>query len=343
MPGAAFAASGGRRSSRGGGPGGPPPRVAPTRTPPAVPPVAPTFRALAGVLAPVATPFRADEAIDLDAFGANVRAHLEAGLHGVVVAGSTGEAALLDDEERVRLVAMARALVPDERWLVAGTGGESTRQTVRRCRQAAAEGADAVLVVAPHYYTAAMTTDALRAHYARVADESPAPVLLYNMPKYMHFSLDPALVAELARHENVVGMKDSSGDAALLGRYQESQGPAFTVLTGSGGGLHGALHGGSPGAILAVALFAPALALEVLHRWRAGDAAGSAAAQERLGALARDVVGALGVPGVKAALERVGLRGGPVRSPLRPLDDDQRARVHAAVDAALAAPAGAAR
>lgn len=308
-----------------------------------MPSAAPTSRALAGVLAPVATPFRTDEALDLDAFGANVRAHLDAGLHGVVVAGSTGEAALLDDEERVRLVAMARTLVPDERWLVAGTGGESTRQTVRRCRQAAAEGADAALVVAPHYYTAAMTADALRAHYARVADESPVPVLLYNMPKYMHFSLDPALVGELAEHPNVVGMKDSSGDAALLGRYLESRSPAFTVLTGSGGGLHGALAGGAAGGILAVALFAPALALEVLERWRADDAAASAAAQARLAPLARDVVGALGVPGVKAALDRAGLRGGPVRAPLRPLADDERARVHAAVDAALAAPAGAAR
>ena len=304
-------------------------------------------RRLGGILAPVATTFRADEGLDLDAFGANLRAHLAAGLDGVVVAGSTGEAPLVDDEERVRLVAMARATVPDDRWLVAGTGAESTRQTVRRCRQAAEQGADAVLVVAPHYFTAAMTSDALRAHYRRVADESPVPVLLYNMPKYMHFSLDPALVAELAEHPNVAGMKDSSGDAALLGRYLEAQSDAFTVLTGSGAAVSGALAAGARGGILAVALFAPGLTREVVRRWEAGDAEGSAEAQTRLLPLAREIVGALGVPGVKAAMDHVGLRGGPVRRPLAALPPEGAARVAAllaeAEVAATADVAGAGR
>ncbi|HEX5581113.1 MAG TPA: dihydrodipicolinate synthase family protein, partial [Gemmatimonadaceae bacterium] len=258
-------------------------------------------RQLAGIFGPVVTTFRDDESLDLDAFAANARALLAAGLDGLVVTGSTGEAALVDDEERVRLVALARQLVPSERWLVAGTGAESARQCVRRCRAAGAEGADLALVVAPHYYSGAMSADALRAHYLRVADESPIPIALYNIPKYMHFHIPPTLVAELAGHGNVVGIKDSSGDAALLAGYLEAASDDFTVLTGSAPGLLAALRAGARGGILAAALFAPSLALEVRDAVRAGDDEGAEAAQGRFVLLGREVVGALGVPGVKAA------------------------------------------
>jgi 4-hydroxy-2-oxoglutarate aldolase len=272
---------------------------------------------LDGILGPVTTPFDGDGALDLPAFRANVRAHLAAGLHGIVVAGSTGEAALLDEAERAQLVEAARAETPAGRPLIVGIGAESTRATVARARMAAERGADAVLVVAPHYYGDAMTTDALRTHYERVADASPAPVLLYTIPKYMHFALSPALVAELARHENIVGMKDSSGDAALFRGYLESRCDAFQVLTGSGTLLGEALRLGADGAILAVALFAPMQSLLVLAAVRDGDADALAGAQAHLSPLAAQIVGGMGVAGVKAALDAVGLGGGAPRAPLQ--------------------------
>ncbi len=273
---------------------------------------------LRGVFGPVITTFDARGEVDLDAFGENAKAHLTAGLDGLVVAGSTGEAALLDEPERQRLVEMARSVTPSDRWLIVGTGAESTRACVRRCREAAERGADAVLVVAPHYYANAMTSACLQAHYERVADESPVPVLLYNIPKYMHFRLDAALVARLAEHDNVVGMKDSSGDLAYLPNYVASQGETFTVITGHGGSFFQALQLGVGGGILAVALFATELSLEVYRQWRAGNAAGSEEAQQRLTPMALDIVGRMGIPAVKVAMERVGLRGGPVRLPLLP-------------------------
>lgn len=271
---------------------------------------------LRGVFGPVITTFDARGDIDLDAFGANARAHLSAGLDGLVVAGSTGEAALLEEGERQRLVEMARSVTPDDRWLIVGTGAESTRACVRRCREGAERGADAVLVVAPHYYSNAMTPACLQAHYERVADESPVPVLLYNIPKYMHFRLEGELVARLAGHQNVVGMKDSSGDLAYLPRYIESQDDGFTVITGHGGSFAQALALGVRGGILAVALFAPALSVAVLDAHRAGDGARAHAIQERLTPLALEIVGRMGIPAVKVAMERVGLAGGPVRLPL---------------------------
>lgn len=278
---------------------------------------------LAGVLGPVTTPFTATEIPDLAGFASNIKSHLAHGLHGIVVCGSTGEAALLDEFERSALMDAARAVVPAGTLLLMGTGAESTRQCITRCRDAAARGADAVLVVAPHYYGAQMTTAAMRAHYQRVADESPAPVVLYNIPKFMHFSLDPSLVEELSMHENIVGIKDSSGDLALLEAYLQAQGSTFSVLTGNGGQLLPGLQRGARGGIVAVGLFAAGLCMDVYDGFRSGDLDRATVAQERLKPMAAQIVAGLGVPGVKAALDAVGLVGGPVRLPLLALGAEQ--------------------
>lgn len=294
---------------------------------------APIQPRLRGVFAPVTTPFLAgSEDLDLPGFEANVRAHLADGLAGIIVAGSTGEAALLGEDERVRLLEAARPLVPADRLLVAGTGSESARQCVARCRAARDAGADAVLVVAPHYYSGAMTPEALERHYLRVADESPLPVLLYNIPKYMHFALTADLVASLARHDNVIGMKDSSGDLEMLRGFLAAQSDAFTVLTGSGSGLHAGLEAGARGGILAVSLFAAPLALEVFETVRSGGPTGRAvAAQAKLATMANVIVAKLGVPGVKAALAHVGRTGGVPRLPLLPLSAKQHEEMVAAM------------
>ncbi len=286
------------------------------------------MRPLEGVLGPVVTTFdAATEDVVIDRFTANIRAHLDAGLDGVLVAGSTGEAALLEESERRLLLEAARAVVPEQRMLLAGIGGESSRITIRRARDAKAAGADAVLVVSPHYYTSSMTPAALRDHFTRVADSSPVPILLYNIPKYAHFALTPDLVAELSRHPNIAGMKDSAGDLAMLAAYVQSQSPDFTVLTGNGPTFAPALALGVRGGILAVALFAPEISRDVYDAATSGDAAGAQAAQDRMIEAARIIVGELGVPGVKAALDVIGLDGGALRSPLRALDAGARGRV----------------
>jgi 4-hydroxy-2-oxoglutarate aldolase len=284
---------------------------------------------LRGVLAPVITPFdaRAGE-LDRAGFERNLRAHASAGLTGVVVAGSTGEAPLLDEGERAALVAWARDILPADRLVIAGAGAESTRAAVRLAKQAAEHGAEAVLVVAPHYYgEAAMTAAALAAHFRRIADESPVPVVLYNIPKYTHFALPPTVVGELAAHGNVAGLKESSGDGQLLGAYLDAQSERFRILTGHGPSFAAALERGAVGAILAVSTFAPAVALAVYEASLRGDAQAAAAAQARLGPLASHIVGAMGVPGIKAALDHVGLAGGPPRPPLLPLRATERERV----------------
>jgi 4-hydroxy-2-oxoglutarate aldolase len=286
------------------------------------------MKKLQGVIAPLVTNFYAETGeIDLAVFAANIRAHYAAGLHGVLVGGSTGEAALLDFDERSALIDAAREVTPKDKWLMVGTGAESTRTCLKQTREAAKRGADAVLVVAPHYYANAMTGPALMQHYWRVAEESPVPVILYNIPKYMHFSLAPQLVAELAAHENVIGIKDSSGNKELLASYLNAASDTFGVFVGNAQIFHHALMSGARGGILAASMFAPSIALEIYNNHVKGDHGAAEAAQARLTPLGAKIVGELGVPGVKAAMDRVGLTGGPLRSPLMPLDEDGQAAV----------------
>ncbi len=295
---------------------------------------------LDGVFGPVVSTFKRDSGdIDCTAFAENVKSHIATGQLGVVVCGSTGEAALLSETDRLELLEAARRTVPPEKMVFMGTGAESTRLTVRRCHEAQTVGADAVLVVAPHYYSNAMTVDALRAHYRRVADESPLPVLLYNIPKYMHFKLPPELVAELAEHPNIVGIKDSSGDLDLLTGYLQAQSDSFSVLTGNGGQLHPALMAGARGGILAVALFLSERSVAIFDAHKNGDMAEADRLQTEMRPLAVTIVAELGVPGVKAAMDAVGLHGGVVRAPLLDLDAASRSRVTALLSGLGAAAA----
>jgi 4-hydroxy-2-oxoglutarate aldolase len=172
-----------------------------------------------------------------------------------------------------------------------------------------------------------MTIDALRKHYLRVADESPVPVVLYSIPKYMHFAIPAALVAELAKHQNVIGIKDSSGQRDLFAGYMESQSGSFAVITGNAQMFQHAMQIGARGGILAAALFAGGLALDIYRSTLSGDTASADAAQARFSPLGAKIVGEMGVAGVKAAMDAVGLRGGVLRSPLLSLTAEQRATV----------------
>jgi len=282
---------------------------------------------LSGIYAPITTPFDASGDVDAAAAASNCRALIAAGLDGIVVAGSTGEAPLLDERERETLLASVRSATPGKQVLM-GIGAESTRLTITRAKAAAAGGADAVLCVAPHYYGAGATPDAaLKAHYTAVADASPIPLALYSIPKYMHFPLSASLVAELAQHENIVGIKDSSGDMTILNGYMPAQSDSFTVITGNGGQFLNGLRAGVRGGILAVSVFAPTLSRTVFNSHVAGNTAAADAAQELLTPPAMEIVGRLGIPAIKAACDLVGLVGGKVRMPLVDLDATGKARV----------------
>lgn len=280
---------------------------------------------LGGVFAPITTPFDAHGHVAPAQHADNVARLSAAGLDGLLVAGSTGEAPLLDADEQRRAVAWTREVTPKGKWLIAGTGAESTRQAIALTQGAAEAGADAVLVRPPSYFPA-VAARALANYFRAIADASPVPVLLYNIPKYTHVSLSPDLLVELATHPRVAGVKDSSGDLKNLAAYREAA-PQWAVFVGSGSLLLPALELECDGGIVAVACYAARLCAELFTTYRGGDRAAAVALQDRIGPLDKEIVGKLGPAGVKAAMDAVGLYGGPPRPPLAPLSAAERERV----------------
>lgn len=291
---------------------------------------------LSGVLIPAATPFDpVTGEVDPVGMRRNVRSWLETKILGVVVAGSTGEAVFLDEEERRRLLEAVREVVPDDRVLVAGTGTESTRGTIRLCEAAAGAGADAVLVQPPAFYKGAMTPGVVRDHYRKVADASPLPVIIYQVPlRFSTLDLSTGLVAELSAHDNVVGIKDSRGDLEIVGQLVDQCRSGFQVLVGSGSKLYGSLEVGAVGGVLGLANLAPAETAALHRAFVDGRAAEAGRLQEKVGPVHNAVVAGMGVPGVKAGLDLLGLRGGPPRPPLQPLSEKGRDEVRAALERA---------
>ncbi|HUF14235.1 MAG TPA: dihydrodipicolinate synthase family protein [Longimicrobiales bacterium] len=277
-----------------------------------------------GLLLPVTTPF---DPVTGDTapvhFRENLRRWATQGVDGFVLFGSTGEGVLLDEEEKRGLVAYARDVAPGL-TLVAGAGAESTRQVVRLAIAMADAGADAVIVQPPSYYGGTLPPEALRDHFQAIADASPVPVILYNIPKYTHVTMEAGLVQELARHENVVGIKDSSGDQKRLAEFTEVCAGACAVFVGSGTLMFAGLELGAAGGILAVGLLAPEICARILQLHGADRKPEAGRLQERIAPVHREIVTRLGVPGIKAALDLLGYAGGAPRSPLRPLRSRER-------------------
>ncbi len=281
---------------------------------------------LSGIFPPLTTPFENGDACP-GRLAENIARYEAQGFAGYLVLGSTGEAAFLEEAEKVALLRAARAAIPARRRLLAGVGLESTRGTVRLARAAADCGADAVLVLTPHYFRSRMTAEVLLRHFEAVAEASPAPVLLYNVPAFTGVVIPPAVVASLAAHPNVVGLKDSSGDLGWMLDVLSRVPPAFQVLCGSAFAIQPALAAGAVGGILAAADALPEPFVALYESYRAGDDATAQSLQKRVMAAARTLVSGYGIAGIKAAMDLRGLHGGVPRPPLGPSSEADRAAI----------------
>jgi 4-hydroxy-2-oxoglutarate aldolase len=236
-----------------------------------------------------------------------------------VVLGSNGEAAYLSDEECLQVLATAREVIPASKTMVAGTGRESTRATIRATREAANIGADAALLVTPHYFGGQMSSTALIDHYSAVAAESPIPTVLYNVPKFTHVDIDADAVARLSEVPNIIGIKDSSGNIAKLADIVRLSRPGFQVLVGTASVFFAGLALGAVGGVLALANVAPDLAVEIYDLHQSGRWDEAAGLQRRVLPVNRAITARFGIAGLKSALDMLGYYGGAVRSPLQPL------------------------
>ncbi|MFQ5718201.1 MAG: dihydrodipicolinate synthase family protein [Acidobacteriota bacterium] len=307
---------------------------------------------LSGVILPVPTPF-SDGRVDLARFRDNLvrwltwegrPGHPGLGgepfrIAGVLVAGSTGEAPFLTEDEVEALIVAARAVVPEDRILLAGAGRESTASTIEAVRRAGDAGASAVLVRPPNAFRPHLGETALVAHFDAVLAAAAVPMVLYSVPAHIGPGMPVGVVTSLAANPGVAGVKDSSPDTAriveILAGDRPVKGDGFRVMAGNATVFYPALACGAAGGILAVACVVPGLACSLMAAWASNSQDLARHIQKRLTPIARAVTTRFGIAGLKAALDMIGLFGGEPRSPLQPLDEAARAELRAELDHAL--------
>jgi 4-hydroxy-2-oxoglutarate aldolase len=279
---------------------------------------------LKGVFPPIATPFENGE-ISESKLAFNMERWNKTDLQGYVVLGSNGEFPYLDEDEKVNLIGLVRKHMAVDKVLIAGTGMESTRATIRMTKKAAEAGADAAIIVNPHYYTGRMTSEVLIRHYTEVADASPIPVMIYNVPGFTGVNIAPDTVAILAAHDNIIGMKDTSGNIVQLAQLVRlTAGKGFDVLAGSANHFLPALAVGAQGGILALANIAPDECVQIQRLFQEAKMEEARELHLRMLPVNQAITAQMGVPGLKAAMEMRGYFGGEPRQPLLPLSDSAR-------------------
>jgi 4-hydroxy-2-oxoglutarate aldolase len=279
---------------------------------------------MAGIFPPIPTPFDAAGELDLKALARNFERWNRYPLSGYVVLGSNGEFPYLSEPEKLTYFEAARKHIPQGKLFMAGTACESTHSTIALTRKAASLGADVAILITPSYFKSKMDAAGLSHYYQSVADASPIPVSMYNMPANTNVDMTADLIIKLSQHPHIVGLKDSGGNLAKLGEVIRNARPGFQVLAGSAGFLYPALCVGAVGGVLALANVAPQQCCDIVSFFNHGKHEDARELQLRMIAPNSAVTARFGVPGLKAALDMLGYYGGNPRSPMLPLPDGQK-------------------
>ena len=284
-----------------------------------------------GIFPPVTTPFDEHGDVDYGALSSNIERYNETGLVGYVALGSNGEAVHLAADERRRVIETVKRAATSEHTVVAGVNELSTRAAIEAAQAGADCGADAVLVVTPYYYKSSMSQEALARHFTEVADHSRVPVLIYNVPQNTGVVIDSQTIAALGEHQNIIGVKDSSGNMGAISETIRISPEGFAVMAGNGGILYPSLDMGATGAVLGVACAAPRACVDLYEANKAGDHAKARDLQNRLAPLSHIVTAGLGVPALKTAMDMLGFAGGLPRAPLSPVTSSNREKIKAVI------------
>lgn len=282
---------------------------------------------LQGIFQPLTTPFGADGSLALDRLRDNVSRYNRTRTAGYVVVGSTGESVLLRDNEIELVFAAVREAAAPEKILIAGTGVDSTAETIDRTNRAASLGYHAALVKTPYYYKMLMTPEVHAEHYLRVADAAKIPLLIYSVPQFTGVAVEAPLVAKLAQHPNIIGIKESSGNVQRVEEIIGATSADFQTLVGSATTLYPSMVMGAVGGVLALANVLPDLCVELFDAACGNHLERAKNLQHRIIEPTRIIVAKIGIPGIKYAMDRVGYFGGPPRLPLLPLNDAQKKEV----------------
>ena len=275
------------------------------------------MKELKGIIAPVPTPFDENEELALDHLADNLKRWAGTRLAGFLLLGSTGEFVYLSTDEKKKVFERARQAIAQDKIMLAGTGCESTRETIALTGWAGDLGVDFALVINPFYYKGGMKPELLRAHYEEVAEASPIPIVIYNMPLFTQLNMEADLVLELASHPNIVGIKDSAPNVLQVQSICQSAPEGFSVLTGAASLLQACMTVGASGAILAAANVAYDLSVDLYDACQKDDLERARELQGRLVSINQAVTSQFGIGSLKALLDRMGFYGGPPRRPLR--------------------------
>ncbi|CAG5118350.1 unnamed protein product [Candidula unifasciata] len=279
---------------------------------------------ISGIYPPIPTPFNEDESIAYDKLEFNMKKWNKIPFKGYVVQGSTGECCFLNMDERIQVVKEVVRLAGPDKLVIAGSGCESTRETIWLSQKVAEVGAKAVMVVNPYYFKTNMNQAAFLAHYTKVADQSPIPIILYNIPSNTGIDIPPEVVIKLAKHPNIIGMKDSGGDivriAALVFATASDD---FQILSGSAGFLLPAYAVGCVGGICGLANMLGEEVCKLSELSKSSDIKAARELQLRIVGPNACVTRRFGVPGMKASMDWFGYYGGPLRSPLLSLSSSE--------------------
>jgi 4-hydroxy-2-oxoglutarate aldolase len=278
---------------------------------------------LRGVFTPIPTPFDEDGQVAHDKLEFNLGKWNQTGLSGYIVLGSNGEWVFLNEREKVAVLKTARQVIPKDKLMVAGTASESTVNTMALTEEAAEIGADAAIIINPSYYKSQMTVPVLVNHYRVIADASPIPIMIYNLPPATGIDLSADLLVELSQHPNIIGVKDTSGNMPKMGETIRRADPSFHVVSGSANFFYPSLAIGVTGGILALANVAPDQSVEMFRLFSAGEIEKGRDLHLRMLPVNLAITSRFGISGLKAALDMVGFYGGPPRLPLLPLDNER--------------------
>jgi len=281
---------------------------------------------LKGIFPPIITPFE-KQRVSFTHLAENIKKWNNYDLSGYVILGSNGENVMLTTSECLEVVETAVKYVPDEKRVIIGAGSESTYKTINFIKQVGQMGGDAVLVVTPHYYKDQLTVAALGRYFLEIADNSPLPVIIYNVPKFTGIDMSVDLIAKLSEHPQIIGMKDSSGNLTYFQSLIALDLKEFQLLSGNANTLMPSLVMGAVGGILALANIAPQICLDIFRLIENGDLQAARELQLHVIRLNQLTTAIHGIGGLKFALDQLGFYGGEPRYPLGLPDHNGRAEI----------------
>jgi len=284
------------------------------------------MKKLYGIFPPITTPFVNGE-LAIDKLQENILKWNNTQLSGYVVMGSNGEAVFLTREEKLTLVEATKKFSSNEKIIIAGTGTDSIKETIFLTNESASRGADFALILTPSFYKSEMKHQSYVKYFSMVADKSKIPILIYNVPKFTGVDIEVETVAELSKHQNIIGIKNSSENGRQNIEFVANTHKDFSAIVGTASMLFNGITCGAVGGILALANIAPNQCVQIqklIEEKKYDDALNL---QQKMIPVNKAVTAKYGVAGLKAAMDYLGYYGGEVRAPLSSLNENDKTQL----------------